>query len=87
MSPPLPAKLQREVMEGGLVVGGQYFPSGIRVSSATYCLHYNEEIYPDPFNFRPERRITDEGGEIGSSKDAVALARSGFSAFSAGPRG
>ncbi|KAF5723051.1 Isotrichodermin C-15 hydroxylase [Fusarium mundagurra] len=87
MSPPVPADLAREVEKGGIVVDGQYIPEGINVSCASYCLHYNPEIYPEPFKFYPERWIVDEKNESGVSADSVALAQSVFIPFSIGPRG
>lgn len=84
MSPPVPADLSREVEKGGITVDGQYIPEGMKVSAASYCLHHNPEFYREPFKFRPERWIVDEPGV---SAESVALARSAFMAFSAGPRG
>ncbi|EMT66818.1 Isotrichodermin C-15 hydroxylase [Fusarium odoratissimum] len=87
MSPPVPADLAREVQEGGIVVDGQYIPKGMKVSTASYCMHHNPDIYPEPFKFRPERWIVDENDECGVSSASVCLAESAFMPFSAGPRG
>lgn len=86
MSPPVPADLSREVLEGGLVVDGQYFAPGVRVSTACYCMHHNKDIYEEPFKFSPERWIVDESDKTGASAEKVALAESGYMPFSAGPR-
>ncbi|RKL22163.1 hypothetical protein BFJ72_g14729 [Fusarium proliferatum] len=87
MSPPVPADLAREVQEGGIAVDGQYIPKGMKVSTASYCIHHNPDIYPEPFKFRPERWIVDENAERGVSSASVCLAESAFMPFSAGPRG
>ncbi|KAF9773128.1 hypothetical protein IL306_009106 [Fusarium sp. DS 682] len=87
MSPPVPADLAREVQEGGIVVDGQFIPEGMKVSTASYCMHHNPDIYPEPFKFRPERWIVDEKDECGVSPESVSLAESAFMPFSAGPRG
>ncbi|KAI3329192.1 cytochrome P450 [Xylariaceae sp. AK1471] len=87
MSPPVAADLSREVSEGGIVVDDQFIPQGVRVSTAAYCLHHNENFFPEPFKFRPERWIVDENDKTGSSAGRVALAESCFCAFSIGPRG
>ncbi|KAG7413201.1 Cytochrome P450 monooxygenase AKT7 [Fusarium oxysporum f. sp. raphani] len=87
MSPPVPADLAREVQEGGIVVDGQYIPKGMKVSTASYCMHHNPDIYPEPFKFRPERWIVDENDECGVSSASVCLAESAFMPFSTGPRG
>ncbi|KAH7233957.1 cytochrome P450 [Fusarium redolens] len=72
MSPPVPADLARE---------------GMKVSTASYCMHHNPDIYPEPFKFRPERWIVDENDECGVSSASVCLAESAFMPFSTGPRG
>ncbi|KAJ0126685.1 Uncharacterized protein HZ326_30214 [Fusarium oxysporum f. sp. albedinis] len=87
MSPPVPADLAREVQEGGIVVDGQYISEGMKISTASYCMHHNPDIYPEPFKFRPERWIVDEKDDCGVSPESVSLAKSAFMPFSAGPRG
>lgn len=87
MTPPAPADLPRVVLEGGMQVDGQFLPPGVRVSSCCYCMHYSQDVYPEPFKFRPERWIVDETDETGTSADSVALAESGYCPFSIGPRG
>jgi cytochrome P450 len=87
MTPPVAAEPSREVLPGGTTVGDHYIPAGLHVSFGMYCLSYNENIYPEPFKFRPERWIVDESGKEGSSAESVALAESGFCAFSYGTRG
>lgn len=87
MTPPVSAEPSREVLEGGTTVDGFFFPAGVKVSTGLYCLSYNKDIYPEPFEFRPERWIVSGGEEGGSSPESVALADSGFCAFSYGSRG
>jgi cytochrome P450 len=87
MTPPVSAEPSREVLPGGTVVDGHYIPEGLHVSTGLYCLSYNNEIYPEPFNFRPERWVVDVDETKGSSAESVALAESGFCAFSTGSRG
>lgn len=84
MSPPVPADLAREVLRGGISVDGHFLPEGVRVSTCSFCLHHNKELYDEPFAFRPERWIV---GEKGSTEESVALAESGYMPFSGGPRG
>lgn len=87
MSPPVPADLSREVLDGGIVVDGQYYPPGVRISTACYCMHHNKELYDEPFKFTLERWIVDENDKTGASAEKVARAESGYMPFSAGPRG
>jgi cytochrome P450 len=86
MTPPVAAEPAREVLPGGTTVDGHYFPAGLQLSTGLYCLSYNENAYPEPFKFRPERWIVGEGDE-GSSPESVALAENAFCAFSYGSRG
>ncbi|KAF1933771.1 cytochrome P450 67 [Didymella exigua CBS 183.55] len=84
MSPPVPAEPSREVLPGGTTVNGHYFPQGSLISTAFWAMHYNQDYYPEPLKFRPERWIV---GEAGSTADSVALGESAFCAFSTGSRG
>jgi len=87
MTPPVAAEPSREVLPGGTTVGDHYFPAGLHVSTGLYCLSYNENVFPEPFKFSPERWIVDETGKGGPSAESVALAENGFCAFSYGTRG
>lgn len=83
MTPPVLAEPARQVRPGGTIVDGNFFPEGTQLSTGLYCLSYNEEIYPDPFKFQPERWILGEG----ATAESLALAESGFCAFLTGSRG
>lgn len=87
MTPPVSAEPSRKVLSGGTSVDGHYIPAGLHVSTGLYCLSYNEHVFPDPFKFRPERWVVSENEKEGSSAESVALAESGFCAFSTGSRG
>jgi cytochrome P450 len=82
MTPPVAAEPSREVLPGGAQVGGHVFPAGTLLSTGLYALSYNADVYPEPFAFRPERWLPEH-----ATADAIALAESGFCAFSAGSRG
>lgn len=84
MAPPVGGDLSREVLEGGTTIDGRYYPKSSMVATAFWAMQYNENFYPEPLKFRPERWIA---GEAGSTKDSVALAESAFCAFSTGSRG
>lgn len=85
MSPPVAGDLNREVLPGGMQLEGDIIPAGTNVATDIYALHHNEQIFPDPFVFRPERWIEDENNNTTAAD--VARAESAFSPFSAGPRG
>lgn len=86
MSPPVAGDLARKVLPGGMQLEGDMIPAGTSVATDTYALHHNEQIFPDPFHFRPERWIADEKNNKTTAAD-VARAESAFSPFSTGPRG
>lgn len=80
LSPPVGGLMAREVLTGGLEVDGHLFPKGVEIGTPHYALHHDEKYYPEPFLYKPERWLADEGPE-------VAKARSAFCAFSIGSRG
>lgn len=89
MTPPVPAELQREVLPGGVVIEDRFFPAGTTVSVSPYALGHSEEVFPEPFAFRPERWLAGEkgpGGEV-VSEESVRASERALSAFSAGSRG
>lgn len=82
MTPPVSAEPSREVLDGGTIVDGHFFSSGVNISTGFYCLSYNQDIFPQPFEFRPERWMAEH-----SSAESIELAENGFCAFSHGSRG
>lgn len=38
MAPPVPAELAREVLPGGTTIDGEFFPTGVELSTCLYCL-------------------------------------------------
>ncbi|PYI08343.1 cytochrome P450 [Aspergillus sclerotiicarbonarius CBS 121057] len=81
MSPPNGAALTREVLPGGLNVGGVHIPAGVTVAVPLYAIHHDPRYYVEPFSYRPERWLEDDG--TGSIKRARLV----FSPFSLGMRG
>jgi cytochrome P450 len=84
MASAAPGILPREVLAGGIEVDEHHIPPGTQVGSSIYCIHRNEEYYPDAFTFRPERWIVDP--DAGVTEEDVAKAHSAFCAFSLGSR-
>jgi cytochrome P450 len=87
MTPPVSAEPARTVLEGGTTVEGHYIPEGMHLSTGLYCLSFNQDIYPEPFEFRPERWVVANDKNDGSSAESVAAAQDAFCAFSTGSRG
>lgn len=50
-----PTRLTRVVPASGLRVGSYQLPGGTVVGMAASTLHYDPDVFPDPFAFRPER--------------------------------
>jgi hypothetical protein len=67
-----PVRLTRIVPNDGqsLTVSGFYLPPGTIVGAAAYVFHHNPEVFPDPFEFQPERWLA--LGVDGKDNDAQA---------------
>ncbi|KAF2963726.1 hypothetical protein GQX73_g9841 [Xylaria multiplex] len=78
MSPPVPGILWREgyADRQPFMVDGHIIPPGVVVGVNIHSVHYNEEYFPEPFAFRPERWL-DDSKTMGDA----------FMPFSTGPRG
>ncbi|KAI6780213.1 Isotrichodermin C-15 hydroxylase-like protein [Emericellopsis cladophorae] len=90
LSPSVGGVLPREVLPGGARVDGHDIPAGTVVGVPHYTIHHNENYYPDPFSYNPERwqpgaKSAQNGALV--TEDAVAVAQSAFCPFSVGPRG
>ncbi|PHH85273.1 hypothetical protein CDD83_664 [Cordyceps sp. RAO-2017] len=51
----LPAGLPRLVPTGGAELAGHFIPEGATVMTQAYSLHRDENAFPDPYRFYPER--------------------------------
>lgn len=72
---PIPAYLERVAGEGGLNIAGNHIKEGTIVGMQAYTNHRNEQVYPEPESFVPERWF-----------EPTAAMKLNFLAFSAGPR-
>lgn len=81
LTPSGPCELPREVLSGGLIVMGDYYPPGTIVGTVPWANSRNRDVYGDAEVFRPERWIADDA----SGKEEVARIRYGFHPFSSGP--
>ena len=50
--------------EGPLVIDGNVIPRGTDVGVNIYSIHHNEEYFPDPFVFRPERWLESSASQL-----------------------
>lgn len=88
LSPSVGGILPREVMPGGITIAGHNIPVGTTVGVPHYTIHHNEDYYPNPFSYSPERWMA--GGVIdgiATTEEDVARSQSAFCPFSIGPRG
>lgn len=87
MSPPAPGVFWREILAGGLSITDEdnsvakHLSPGLDVGTGIYSLHHNPLYFPNPWAYNPSRWL-----EPVTSAEEVALAKSAFMPFSAGPR-
>ncbi|KUI60984.1 Isotrichodermin C-15 hydroxylase [Cytospora mali] len=86
LSPPVTGTLWCELAngeedKGPLVLDGHIIPPGTQFGVNICSLHHNEAYFPEPFAFKPERWLIEDGAS------AVHRMLAGFDAFSTGPRG
>ncbi|PYH95475.1 cytochrome P450 [Aspergillus ellipticus CBS 707.79] len=61
-SPPIPMSFPRYVPRGGRTIDGEFIPEGTIVSCQPYTVHrLNEQIFPEPDRFNPNRWLEEEG--------------------------
>lgn len=82
MSPSVGQTLAREVPSGGAMVDGDFIPGGCDVGVPIYAIHHKEDIYPDPFNYNPDRWLVEKENASQQVKDMYAA----YNPFSVGPR-
>jgi hypothetical protein len=52
---PVPDALRRAVPKGGRILAEHYVPQGTTVSTQSFSLHRNSEIFTEPLKYQPER--------------------------------
>lgn len=90
MSPSVGGILPREVMAGGMTIDGHKIPAGTVVGTPHYTIHHNEDYYPSPYSYVPERWLAGSKNPLNGSEvtqDDVSRSASAFCPFSIGPRG
>ncbi|KAI0411106.1 cytochrome P450 [Xylaria grammica] len=85
MSPPITGTLWRQQAahrgdSEPLVIDGHIIPHGTQIGVNIYSLHHNEEYFPRPFEYIPERWLP-------GHPEYETTNRNAFAAFSVGPRG
>ncbi|KAJ4259548.1 hypothetical protein NW762_007477 [Fusarium torreyae] len=77
ITPSVTFNLPRRTPPNGCAIGDEFVPGGTSVSISSWTAHRDEEIFPEPEVFRPERWLGEGAQEL----------QRGFIAFSAGARG
>jgi cytochrome P450 len=89
MSPPIGGTLWREVADSDdkepFLVDGHIVPPGTHVGVNIYSIHHNEEYFPNPFTFSPERWLGNGQNNSHDSAGQPAQNRA-FVPFSVGMR-
>ncbi|KAI0024972.1 cytochrome P450 3A13 [Xylariomycetidae sp. FL0641] len=75
--PAIPMSLPRYVPTGGRTIDGHFLPAGVIVSSQAYSTHrIDENVFPKPDLFKPERWLDDDG-ELARKRHFFAFASGG----------
>ena len=81
-----PARMRRVVPASGLHLHGYEIPPGTTVSTNAYCLHRNEEVFPQALEWIPERWLSSGENAGGKAYPPREEAVRWFWAFGSGPR-
>ncbi|KAI9591942.1 cytochrome P450 [Syncephalis fuscata] len=74
----VPYGLSRLIPKEGVTLGDDFLPGGTTISISLNALYFNEDVYPDPTVFKPERWFT--------TPEKLAEMKQYFLPFSMGPR-
>jgi len=81
LAPPASGALLREVLPGGIDVGGTHIPAGVDVAVLNLGIMRNETYFPDALSFNPDRWLQDK------TTLAYKKASAAFCPFTIGARG
>lgn len=89
MSPPISANLWRQQVatdEKPLVIDGPYIPRGTLFGVNVYALSHNAAIFPEPFEYKPERWLSSSSTNSENDEAGRKPMLEAFASFSIGPR-
>lgn len=78
----------KDTSDEPFLVDGHVIPRGTQVGVGLYSILHNEDYFPDPFTFKPERWLDPSGtpDEVEKQMSAQAVMRKAFVPFSIGDR-
>ncbi|KAI1863589.1 hypothetical protein JX265_008806 [Neoarthrinium moseri] len=89
MSPPGPSTPWRQLApdekDSVVMIDGHPVPKGISFGVNIYAFHHNDEYFPNPYQFSPERWLT-PSPDTPENREPYKLMREAFSPFSIGSR-
>jgi cytochrome P450 len=77
--------LPRVVIEPSITVKRIFSPPSIDIKVANYAIHHNEEYFPEPFLYHPNRSLQRLEYEGGLSAQELECGQSAYTPFSFGP--
>ena len=87
MHAPVPGRLPRIAPPSGMTLHGFFIPAGTTVSCNAYSLHRNEETFPRPFEWLPQRWMDEKGrSPLGAEFPPPEVIRRYMRAFGSGRR-
>ncbi|KAK4107230.1 cytochrome P450 [Canariomyces notabilis] len=75
LTPSGPCELPREVLRGGILIKGEYYPEGTVVATVPWVSSRNSNVFGDAEVFRPERWIVDESAGVTKETIMITVAR------------
>ncbi len=87
LAPPGPGEFERIVRQGGITIGGDFYPEGTLVGVPIWALGRNERTFGDSSTFRPERWIVSDDPNTLNTKEDIKNIKTGWNPFLKGPGG
>lgn len=84
LNPPVGGVLPREVLNGGAIIDGDFYPAGTDVGTSLFALQRQEKLFRNALSYEPQRWLETEGS---GNEEKSASTAAAFAPFSLGPRG
>ncbi|KAJ5202901.1 hypothetical protein N7449_004980 [Penicillium cf. viridicatum] len=84
LAPSVATTIPRTVLNGGLIIDGEFLPEGTMVGTTTYAIHRNPNYFTAPDEYCPDRWIVNP--DTGVDKESIQTAKQAFIPFSYGAR-